>query len=149
MSDKLTKHKYTGSMGPRYGLKIRKIINALEASKRIARPCPSCGFLKVKRVASGIFFCRKCEHKFTGGAYNAYTLVGQTVARIIRSGVALPESKVGAVLEKAEKAEELEAESGASEKAEAAVEKAAEELVGEERAEEELEEEELPRQRSS
>ena len=87
MSEKLKKHKYMGSYGARYGLKIKKMYNAIEEAQRAPHPCPNCGFKRVKRTAAGVYYCRKCDEKFAGGAFIPQTLVGQTVSRIVRQGV--------------------------------------------------------------
>ena len=100
MAVKLSKHRHAGSLGPRYGLKIRKLVHDIESVKRAPKPCPSCGFEKVKRLASGIYYCRKCEHKFAGGSFAPQTLVGQTVSRILRQGATQPVEKVEELLEK-------------------------------------------------
>ena len=57
----------TGKFGARYGLKPRKKILKVEAKK--TKKCPHCGKEQIKRVASGIWECKKCKNKFTGGAY--------------------------------------------------------------------------------
>ena len=31
--------------------------------------CPFCDKFQVKRIASGIWFCKKCDVRFTAGAY--------------------------------------------------------------------------------
>ena len=56
-----------GKYGPRYGLSIRKRIIDVEAKK--SKVCPACNKKQLKRVASGIWECRKCRKKFAGGAY--------------------------------------------------------------------------------
>lgn len=42
----------------------------IEAEKRSSTKCPYCSYNKVKRLASGIWFCNKCHTKFTGKAYS-------------------------------------------------------------------------------
>jgi len=58
-----------GRFGARYGTKIRRRVNVIELKQKSKHKCPYCGELKVKRVSLGIFACRKCDSKFTGGAY--------------------------------------------------------------------------------
>ncbi len=57
----------TGKYGSRYGLKIRRKILKVESKKD--RVCPYCGKKQLKRVAAGIWECKKCGARFTGGAY--------------------------------------------------------------------------------
>ena len=49
--------------------------------------CPNCGLPRVKRESVGIWTCRKCGFKFTGGAYTPATKLG-TIAK--RSAKGLP-----------------------------------------------------------
>ena len=58
-----------GKFGARYGIKIRK--RFLEVNKKLKSKnmCPSCQSDKLKRVSSGIYECKKCGKKMTGGAY--------------------------------------------------------------------------------
>ncbi|MFH1399917.1 MAG: 50S ribosomal protein L37ae [Nanoarchaeota archaeon] len=63
----------TGSakrFGTRYGRSLRERVGKIEAIQRRKQLCPSCQYTKVKRVASGIWECRKCGAKFTGRAYS-------------------------------------------------------------------------------
>ena len=59
----------TGRWGARYGLKIRKSVLKIEQIQRNKHKCPFCEKLTVKRLASGIWFCKACESKFAGRAY--------------------------------------------------------------------------------
>ncbi|MEM1988561.1 MAG: 50S ribosomal protein L37ae [Candidatus Woesearchaeota archaeon] len=59
----------TKRFGARYGLKVRKRAEAVEKMSRKTYRCPYCGKIAVKRVAVGIWQCRKCNSKFTGYAY--------------------------------------------------------------------------------
>ena len=58
-----------GRFGARYGIKIRRKINRVESRQKSKHKCPYCDEIKVKRVSLGIYQCKKCESKFTGGAY--------------------------------------------------------------------------------
>ncbi|MBN2518574.1 MAG: 50S ribosomal protein L37ae [Candidatus Altiarchaeota archaeon] len=60
---------YAGKFGPRYGRKIRARYAEIEANQRKDHECPSCGESAVKRVSSGVYKCKKCNTKFTSGAY--------------------------------------------------------------------------------
>ncbi len=59
----------TGRWGVRYGLKLRKKTLEVEQIQRGKHKCPFCLKLTVKRLASGIWFCKHCEAKFAGKAY--------------------------------------------------------------------------------
>ena len=58
-----------GRYGNRYGKKARKAVSEIEKLQKQRHICPSCGMPYAKRVAKGIFICRKCGTKFTGMAY--------------------------------------------------------------------------------
>lgn len=55
--------------GSRYGRRVRHKFAKVEAEQKKAHKCPYCSEPKVKRVAAGIWECRKCGSKFTGRAY--------------------------------------------------------------------------------
>lgn len=59
----------TGRFGVRYGIKLRQRVLDVEKRQKQKHKCPYCRKLKVKRVAAGIFLCKKCDSKFTGKAY--------------------------------------------------------------------------------
>lgn len=56
--------------GPRYGRKPKEKFAKIEKEQRKLHKCPYCNAIKVKRVAVGIWHCRKCDAKFTGKAYS-------------------------------------------------------------------------------
>jgi len=58
-----------GRLGPRYGKKVRQIVAEIEKVQRQRHLCPKCNMPYVKRVAKGIWQCKKCGTKFTGLAY--------------------------------------------------------------------------------
>jgi len=58
-----------GRFGSRYGSKIRQKILAVERIQKKKQKCPYCLKFSVKRLAKGIFECKKCSSKFTGRAY--------------------------------------------------------------------------------
>jgi large subunit ribosomal protein L37Ae len=60
-----------GRFGARGGTRARKAIALIEKNQKKWQKCPSCGQTRVKRVSVGIWQCRKCSHKFAGGAYLA------------------------------------------------------------------------------
>ena len=59
----------TGKYGPRYGTKTKKIVLEIEKKEEKSRVCPYCERRTLKRIAAGIWFCKKCKTKFAGGAY--------------------------------------------------------------------------------
>ena len=61
--------KSTKRFGPRYGRKLKERFGKLEELQRKKHICPYCKAQKVKRVALGIWNCRKCDAQFTGKAY--------------------------------------------------------------------------------
>jgi len=64
-----SKHSPAGRYGSRYGSRLRKKVSLVEAVQRKKSTCPSCAHEGVKRVAKGIWQCRKCDYKFAGGTY--------------------------------------------------------------------------------
>lgn len=63
--------------GTRYGRKIRGKLGKYLELKNMKKTCPYCHAPKVKRIAAGIWECRKCDKKFTGKAFE----LGSTVIR--------------------------------------------------------------------
>ena len=59
----------TGRFGPRYGTKTKKLIAKVEKRHKEMKTCPYCERSTLKRVAAGIWYCKKCKTKFAGGAY--------------------------------------------------------------------------------
>ncbi len=69
----MAKDKSLGSVkrfGPRYGRTIKKKLGIIEREQRKLHKCPYCNYEKVKRIATGIWECKKCNTKFTGKAYS-------------------------------------------------------------------------------
>ena len=58
-----------GRFGARYGKKVRKIVAEIEKVQKQRHICPKCNMPYVKRVAAGIWECKKCGIKFAGLAY--------------------------------------------------------------------------------
>ncbi|MBW2976971.1 50S ribosomal protein L37ae [Candidatus Woesearchaeota archaeon] len=56
--------------GARYGSKPKHEFAKIEKEQRKRHKCPYCHNFKVKRVAFGIWQCKKCNSKFTGKAYS-------------------------------------------------------------------------------
>jgi len=62
-------HKSTKRFGARYGRTVKHNFAKIETEQRKLHKCPYCSKESVKRVAVGIWFCKKCSSKFTGKAY--------------------------------------------------------------------------------
>ena len=56
--------------GTRYGRKPKIKFSKIETEQRKLHKCPYCNKIAVKRLALGIWNCRKCNAKFTGKAYS-------------------------------------------------------------------------------
>ena len=59
----------TKRFGPRYGRKPKKKFAQIEKQQRAKHKCPYCNKTAVKRLALGLWQCRKCQVKFAGKAY--------------------------------------------------------------------------------
>ena len=68
-------------LGPRYGSTIRKRYIKVMTEMKKPHRCPNCGLPRVKRESVGIWTCRKCGFKFTGGAYTPATKLGAVAKR--------------------------------------------------------------------
>ncbi|MBI3035599.1 50S ribosomal protein L37ae [Candidatus Woesearchaeota archaeon] len=70
--------------GARYGRKPKLKFSKIEAEQRKLHKCPYCHKIAVKRVAVGIWSCKKCNAKFTGKAYSvARKIMAKETAEII------------------------------------------------------------------
>ena len=56
--------------GARYGRKLKVKFSKIETEQRKLHKCPYCSKTAVKRIAVGIWGCKKCNAKFTGKAYS-------------------------------------------------------------------------------
>ena len=63
------KIKSTKRFGARYGRTIKRNFAKIEHEQRKLHKCPYCNKEAVKRISTGIWYCKKCEAKFTGKAY--------------------------------------------------------------------------------
>ncbi len=70
-----------GRFGARYGYTLRQRVAKIEKNMKTLHKCPNCQTKAVRRLSTGIWDCRKCGHKFTGGAYAPET----DAQKIIRS----------------------------------------------------------------
>lgn len=63
------KVKQMGKVGSRVGRGLRRRILGIEKEQRQKHKCPYCTKKAIKRIATGIWYCKKCEAKFAGKAY--------------------------------------------------------------------------------
>ncbi len=73
-----------GGFGARYGTVGRRQYVEIISGLRTKHECPRCRFRTLKRWSVGIWHCRKCGHKFAGGAYVPTTKLGEIAARATR-----------------------------------------------------------------
>lgn len=63
------KVKSSGRFGARYGKRTRDKVVEVERKQRKKQKCPFCKRLSAKRVAAGIWHCKKCGRKFASSSY--------------------------------------------------------------------------------
>ena len=71
----------TGRFGTRYGSTIRKRVRKIETESKQRHICPSCDSKKVTRVSVGIWKCKFCGYRFTGGSWGPETSGGKIALR--------------------------------------------------------------------
>lgn len=69
MTSKLKKTKSAGRFGSRYGKSVRDYLVAIESKQRLKQKCPFCKKPGVKRLAKGLWHCKKCGKKFASDTY--------------------------------------------------------------------------------
>jgi len=79
------KTRSAGRFGVRYGVKNRKLVADIEEKMHADYACSKCGAVKMKRIATGIWKCTKCEVTFTGGSYVPQTPAHLTVMRAVHA----------------------------------------------------------------
>ncbi|MBN2154788.1 MAG: 50S ribosomal protein L37ae [Candidatus Lokiarchaeota archaeon] len=79
---KTKKMGITGRYGTRYGSRIRKRVRQVEESMKAPTKCPVCETKVSKRISTGIWYCKKCGAKYTGGSYTQMTQPGLESQRI-------------------------------------------------------------------
>lgn len=99
------KTRTAAKFGSRYGVGIRRSWLKVEDKQRQKHSCPFCGFKKVKRVSRGIFSCKKCGKRFSGGAFLPETLTGSIVKKMVSQKSFL--SSVSELVESTEKTKGL------------------------------------------
>ena len=84
----LTKTKkvgLSGRFGARYGSTLRKRWRLIEEKRYGKIKCPKCQTRgSIQRISTGIWHCKKCEARFTGGAYFIETPRGAESFRIAK-----------------------------------------------------------------
>ena len=70
--------------GARYGRKLKVKFSKIEAEQRKLHKCPYCSKTAVKRVAVGIWSCKKCNAKFTGKAYSVAKKITAKEAQVMQ-----------------------------------------------------------------
>lgn len=65
---KTKKVKSAGRFGAGYGIRIRKKLREVEDKQRKKQKCPFCK-ARVKRLAKGIWQCKKCRKKFASDVF--------------------------------------------------------------------------------
>lgn len=73
-----------GRFGSRYGKRIRKRVSELEKSHNEKYECPGCGSLSLVRETKGVWKCKKCGKKVSGGAWKPKTGGEKLVKRALR-----------------------------------------------------------------
>ncbi|PIN98337.1 MAG: hypothetical protein COT90_04730 [Candidatus Diapherotrites archaeon CG10_big_fil_rev_8_21_14_0_10_31_34] len=73
----------TGRFGSRYGVGIRKRVLKVELQQKQKQNCPDCNHGILKRKASGIYECSKCNKQIAGGAYVPETMTGSLIKKIV------------------------------------------------------------------
>ncbi|KAG2373925.1 hypothetical protein C9374_011590 [Naegleria lovaniensis] len=84
MAKRTKKAGITGKFGTRYGANLRKRAKKYEISKKQKHFCQFCGKYGFKRVAVGIWNCKKCNKTQAGGAWTLNTTAAATVRSTIR-----------------------------------------------------------------
>ncbi len=70
MSKRTVKAGSSGRFGARYGVIVRNRVKTIEAMEKAKHECPVCHHMAVKRVSSGIWYCKHCDTKFAAEAYS-------------------------------------------------------------------------------
>ncbi len=84
MGGKTKKVGIAGKYGTRYGSVLRKRTKAILTKMHSKdTKCPRCQTKgSIQRISTGIWYCKKCEAKFTGGAYDIVTPRGAESFRV-------------------------------------------------------------------
>ncbi|MHA1883719.1 MAG: 50S ribosomal protein L37ae [Promethearchaeota archaeon] len=75
----------TGKYGARYGSTLRKRTRLILEKMKGDIKCPRCETKgSIQRVSAGIWHCKKCDARFTGGAYFTETPRGAESFRVAK-----------------------------------------------------------------
>ena len=86
MAKRTQKAGASARFGPRYGVSVRRRAASVLKKRSRKFTCPSCQYQKVTRDVAGIWSCKKCGNKFTGGYWEPFTRATEANSRIIRRG---------------------------------------------------------------
>ncbi len=75
----------TARFGPRYGDRLRKRVLEIETKEKGDIKCPKCENPTMKRLSTGVWHCRRCGAKMTGGAWELHTAQGRVAWRVAAS----------------------------------------------------------------
>ena len=87
MSRRTQKAGIGARFGPRYGVSVRRRATSVLKRLKQSYTCPVCQYQKVKRVAAGVWSCKKCDHTFAGGVWEPFTRATVANQRIIRRSI--------------------------------------------------------------
>ena len=87
MAKRTQKVGATAKYGARYGVSVRRRAGAALRKKNHLYTCPQCQYPKVSRQVAGIWECKKCSHKFSGGVWEPFTRATDANNRVIRRGM--------------------------------------------------------------
>ena len=87
MAKRTQKSGATAKFGARYGVSVRRRAGSAIAKKSKFYTCPKCQYTKVRRQVAGIWECKKCGYKFSGGVWEPFTRASDANNRIIRRGL--------------------------------------------------------------
>eukprot|EP01122_Echinamoeba_exundans_P007102 TRINITY_DN210_c0_g1_i1.p2 TRINITY_DN210_c0_g1~~TRINITY_DN210_c0_g1_i1.p2 ORF type:complete len:108 (-),score=21.65 TRINITY_DN210_c0_g1_i1:90-368(-) len=84
MGKRTQKVGIVGKYGTRYGASLRKQVKKIEVTQHAKYTCQFCGKDTVKRVATGVWSCGRCQKVIAGGAYVPATTAAVAVRSTIR-----------------------------------------------------------------
>jgi large subunit ribosomal protein L37Ae len=70
MTTKSKKTKSAGRFGAKHGRAVRAKLVKVESKQRQKQRCPFCKKPGVKRLANGIWKCKKCDKKFASNTFH-------------------------------------------------------------------------------
>merc|ERR1712024_337308 len=86
MAKRTKKVGITGKYGTRYGASLRKTVKKMEISQHSKYTCTFCGKDKMRRQATGIWWCndKNCRIQVAGGAYTYTTPAAASIRSAVR-----------------------------------------------------------------